>query len=87
MSILAMLVIGLLVGALARLIMPGKDPGGLIVTVLLGIAGSFLAGFVGRELGWYTTGENTGLVASVLGSVALLAIYRMVVDRRTRLAR
>jgi uncharacterized membrane protein YeaQ/YmgE (transglycosylase-associated protein family) len=87
MTILAMLVIGLVVGALARLIMPGKDPGGLIVTMLLGIAGSFVAGMVGRELGWYTTGENTGLVASVLGSVALLAIYRMFVDRRTRLAR
>jgi uncharacterized membrane protein YeaQ/YmgE (transglycosylase-associated protein family) len=83
MGILGMLVVGLIVGALARLIMPGKDPGGIILTIVLGVAGALAAGLVGRELGWYETGENAGIIASVFGSVALLAIYRAIVDRRT----
>ena len=73
----------LIVGALAKLIMPGRDPGGIIVTALLGIAGSFLAGFIGRALGWYREpGSAPGIVASIIGALILLAIYRLAVGRR-----
>jgi uncharacterized membrane protein YeaQ/YmgE (transglycosylase-associated protein family) len=68
--------IGLIVGALAKLIMPGKDPGGIIVTMLLGLAGSFVASFLGRAVGWYKEGQSAGFIMSVLGAVLLLAIYR-----------
>ena len=73
-----MCLIGLIAGALAKLIMPGKDPGGIIITMLLGIAGSLVAGFLGRALGWYEPGEGAGLIMSVVGAIVLLAIYRMV---------
>jgi uncharacterized membrane protein YeaQ/YmgE (transglycosylase-associated protein family) len=73
-----MCVIGLIAGALAKLIMPGKDPGGMIITIVLGIAGSLVAGFLGRSLGWYEAGEGAGLIMSVVGAVLLLALYRMV---------
>ncbi len=72
-----MCIIGLVVGALAKLIMPGKDPGGIIVTMLLGIAGSFLAGFLGRALGWYQAGQSAGLIMSVIGAILLLILYRL----------
>jgi len=72
-----MCLIGLLAGALAKFLMPGKDPGGLIVTMLLGIAGSVLAGFLGRTLGLYSEGQSAGFLMSVLGAVLLLAAYRM----------
>lgn len=78
MEILITLIVGLVVGALAKLVMPGRDPGGIIVTMLLGIAGAFVAGALGHSLGWYAIGEGPGLLASVLGSVLLLAIYRVV---------
>lgn len=78
------IIIGLIVGALAKLIMPGKDPGGIIVTILIGIAGSLLASFLGRAMGWYTEGQAAGFIASLLGAILLLWIYRMVVGRRTR---
>jgi uncharacterized membrane protein YeaQ/YmgE (transglycosylase-associated protein family) len=82
MHILWMLIIGLVVGALAKLIMPGKDPGGAIITILLGVAGALLAGMLGRSLGWYETGEGAGFIASILGAVVLLAGYRLIVGRR-----
>lgn len=82
MSILWMLLIGLIVGAIAKLLMPGRDPGGFIITILLGIGGSFLAGFIGRSLGWYETTEAAGLIASILGAMLLLLIYRLVVRAR-----
>lgn len=82
MHILWTLLIGLIVGAIAKFVMPGKDPGGAIVTVLLGIAGSFIAGMLGHSLGWYQVGEGPGIIASVLGAVILLAIYRAVLGRR-----
>jgi uncharacterized membrane protein YeaQ/YmgE (transglycosylase-associated protein family) len=78
------IIIGLIVGALAKLIMPGKDPGGIIVTILIGIAGSLIATFLGRALGWYRQGEGAGFVMSLLGAILLLWIYRMVLARRTR---
>lgn len=77
MAILWMIIIGLIVGAVAKLIMPGRDPGGIIVTILLGIAGAFLAGFLGRTLGWYGDGDAAGFIASVVGAILLLIIYRM----------
>jgi uncharacterized membrane protein YeaQ/YmgE (transglycosylase-associated protein family) len=83
MDILWTLVIGLVVGAIAKLLMPGKDPGGFIVTMLLGVAGAFLAGFIGRALGWYeSAGEGPGIIVSVLGAMLLLLLYRLFVGRR-----
>lgn len=82
MSILLTIIIGAIVGALAKFVMPGKDPGGIIITILLGIAGAFVAGMLGHSLGWYNAGEGPGIIASVLGSVILLAIYRAVAGRR-----
>ncbi len=84
MNIVLTLVIGLIVGALAKLLMPGKDPGGIFVTMLLGVAGSFIAGLLGHALGWYAIGDGPGIVASILGSVILLAIYRAGISRRVR---
>jgi uncharacterized membrane protein YeaQ/YmgE (transglycosylase-associated protein family) len=82
MDILTTLIIGLIVGALAKLIMPGKDPGGFIITILLGVAGAFIAGWLGQALGWYHAGESPGIIMSVVGAVVLLAIYRAVIGRR-----
>ena len=70
-------IIGLIVGALAKLVMPGKDPGGIIVTMLLGIAGSFVATYLGQVIGWYKEGQSAGFIMSVVGAVILLAIYRL----------
>jgi uncharacterized membrane protein YeaQ/YmgE (transglycosylase-associated protein family) len=85
MHILAMLIIGLIVGALAKLFMPGKDPGGVIVTMLIGIAGSFIAGFIGRAVGWYREpGSTPGIIASILGAMLLLFIYRLILGSRRR---
>jgi uncharacterized membrane protein YeaQ/YmgE (transglycosylase-associated protein family) len=82
MHLLITLIVGLVVGALAKLVMPGKDPGGVIITMVLGIAGAFIAGALGRSLGWYQLGEGPGLIASVVGSVILLALYRMIARPR-----
>jgi uncharacterized membrane protein YeaQ/YmgE (transglycosylase-associated protein family) len=82
MGILGWILFGLVVGALAKLVMPGRDPGGIIVTMLLGIAGAVLGGFVGRALGFYGEGEAAGFIMSFIGAVALLALYRMTVRRR-----
>ena len=77
MSFIWMCLIGLIAGALAKLIMPGRDPGGILITMLLGIAGAVVAGFLGRALGWYAEGEGAGLIMSVVGAILLLALYRM----------
>jgi uncharacterized membrane protein YeaQ/YmgE (transglycosylase-associated protein family) len=81
-GILGWIIVGLIAGALAKLIMPGKDPGGIIVTIILGIAGSVLGGGVANMLG--ADGGPAGLIGSVIGAIILLAIYRMVVGRRRR---
>ena len=81
MSFLWMLVVGLVVGALAKLFMPGRDPGGVLVTMLLGIAGAAVAGFLGRAVGWYQPGDAAGFIASIVGAVLLLAIYRALMRR------
>ena len=83
MSILWTLIIGLVVGAIAKLLMPGRDPGGFIVTMLLGIAGAMFGGFVGRALGWYGPNDGAGFFMALLGAVLLLGIYRMLFARRT----
>jgi uncharacterized membrane protein YeaQ/YmgE (transglycosylase-associated protein family) len=83
MAILGWILFGLVIGALAKLVMPGRDPGGIIVTILLGIAGAVLGGFIGRALGWYGEGEPAGWIMSFVGAVALLALYRMFTRRRT----
>ena len=70
-------IIGLVVGAVAKLLMPGKDPGGIFITMLIGIAGSILAGFLGRTLGWYAPGQSAGFIMSVVGALILLVIYRL----------
>ena len=75
------LIVGLVVGAIAKMLMPGKDPGGIIVTMIIGIVGAMLAHFVGQGLGWYGENEPAGIFASIIGAVALLAIYRAVVSR------
>ena len=69
--------IGLIVGALAKLIMPGKDPGGFIVTILLGIAGSVVGTLIGRGLGWYQAGQSAGFIVSLLGALLILVVYRL----------
>ena len=81
MHLLWMIVVGLIVGALAKLVMPGHDPGGVIVTILLGIGGSVLAGLLGRAVGWYRAGEPAGFIASIFGAIIILAIYRLIIGR------
>ena len=83
MGILGWILFGLIAGVIAKLIMPGKDPGGFIVTILLGIAGALLGGFIGRALGFYGQGEGAGIVMAILGAILLLAIYRMTMGRRS----
>lgn len=77
MQLLWTLIIGLIVGAVAKFLMPGKDPGGFIITIILGIAGSFLATYIGRAMGFYRDGSAAGFIASVIGAIILLIIYRM----------
>jgi uncharacterized membrane protein YeaQ/YmgE (transglycosylase-associated protein family) len=76
MSVLVAIIIGFIVGIIAKFLMPGRDPGGFIITTLLGIAGSFLAYFLGRMLGFYHEGEPAGFIASIIGAILLLALYR-----------
>lgn len=82
MDLLGWVVIGLFAGAIAKLIMPGRDPGGCVVTILLGIAGALLAGFVGRLAGFYAPGQHAGFIAAIVGAVAVLALYRWFAMRR-----
>jgi uncharacterized membrane protein YeaQ/YmgE (transglycosylase-associated protein family) len=81
LGILGWIVFGLIVGVIAKLLMPGKDPGGMIVTILLGIAGALIAGFIGRALGWYQPDEAAGYITATLGAVLLLFAYRQFATR------
>ena len=81
-AILSWIVFGLVIGFIAKLLMPGKDPGGFIVTMLLGIAGALVGGFIGRAMGFYGPGQAAGWLMSILGAIILLALYRMMVRRR-----
>jgi uncharacterized membrane protein YeaQ/YmgE (transglycosylase-associated protein family) len=81
-SILGWLVIGLVAGVLGKLLMPGRDPGGFIITIVIGIAGAVLAGYVGRAMGYYQAGQSAGWIAATLGAVVLLAVYRLFMRSR-----
>ena len=81
-GVIGWIVIGLLAGAIAKLLMTGRDPGGCIVTILRGIAGALLAGFIGQSVGWYRPGEGAGFVAAIIGALLLLIVYRVVAGRR-----
>jgi uncharacterized membrane protein YeaQ/YmgE (transglycosylase-associated protein family) len=83
MAVLGWILFGLVVGAIAKLLMPGRDPGGFFVTILLGIAGALLGGFLGRAMGWYGEGEAAGFLMSLVGAVVLLLIYRLAIGRRS----
>jgi uncharacterized membrane protein YeaQ/YmgE (transglycosylase-associated protein family) len=81
-GLIGTLVIGLIIGAVAKLLMPGRDPRGCLVTILLGIAGALVAGYLGRVVGWYELGEPAGFIASVIGAMLLLLIYRLFLRRQ-----
>jgi uncharacterized membrane protein YeaQ/YmgE (transglycosylase-associated protein family) len=81
-GILGWIVIGLLAGGIAKLLMPGRDPGGCIITILLGIAGALLAGFIGKSVGWYETNEGAGFLAAIVGAFVILLVYRLIANRR-----
>ena len=83
MGIIYTLIIGLLVGAVAKLLMPGKDPGGCIITILIGLAGSTVGAYLGQWLHLYQVGQPAGFIGSVLGAMLLLLVYRMIVGKRS----
>ena len=78
MGIIGTLIIGLIAGAVAKLLMPGRDPGGFIITMLLGVAGAFVATYLGQAVGWYEAGEGAGFIGAVVGAVLLLLAYRAI---------
>jgi len=82
LSFFSLILFGLVVGVIAKLLMPGRDPGGFIITILLGIAGAVIGGYIGRLLGFYGPNEGAGFFMALLGSIILLAIYRMTLSRR-----
>ena len=82
MGILSWILFGLVIGIIAKLLMPGRDPGGFIVTILLGIAGALLGGFLGRAMGFYGPNEGAGWIMSILGAILLLVLYRLMMRRR-----
>jgi uncharacterized membrane protein YeaQ/YmgE (transglycosylase-associated protein family) len=81
MDILLWIVFGLAVGIVAKLIMPGQDPGGIVLTIILGVVGALLGGWVGRMLGLYREGEGAGFIMAVVGAIIILALYRLVAAR------
>jgi uncharacterized membrane protein YeaQ/YmgE (transglycosylase-associated protein family) len=82
MGILTWILFGLVIGVIAKLLMPGRDPGGFIVTILLGIAGALVGGFIGRAIGFYGPNQGAGWIVSILGAIILLILYRLMVRRR-----
>jgi uncharacterized membrane protein YeaQ/YmgE (transglycosylase-associated protein family) len=82
MWLLVALIIGFIVGLIAKFLMPGRDPSGFIITSLLGIGGSLVAAFLGRTLGWYLPGEPVGFIASIIGAMIILAVYRAVRSKK-----
>jgi uncharacterized membrane protein YeaQ/YmgE (transglycosylase-associated protein family) len=83
MAILSTILVGLIVGVIAKLLMPGKDPGGFIVTILLGIAGAFIASYLGQAVGWYKPGQPAGWIMSIVGAMILLLLYRLLFKRKS----
>jgi uncharacterized membrane protein YeaQ/YmgE (transglycosylase-associated protein family) len=82
MHIIGTIIIGFLAGLVAKLLTPGRDPGGFIVTTLLGIAGAFVATYLGQAIGWYRADEGAGFIGAIVGAIIILAIYHMVAGRR-----
>ncbi|MGB7753276.1 MAG: GlsB/YeaQ/YmgE family stress response membrane protein [Candidatus Acidiferrales bacterium] len=78
LSLLWEMIIGLIVGVVAKFLMPGKDPGGIWITMIIGIAGSILATYLGQAIGWYRAGQGAGFIMSVVGAILLLLIYRVI---------
>ncbi len=83
MEIIGIIIIGLIAGVVAKLLMPGRDPGGFIVTILLGIAGAFVATWLGRWIGWYGPDEGARFVGAIVGAIIILVVYRLIAGRRT----
>ena len=81
MGIIWTIIIGLLAGIVAKFLMPGRDPSGFIVTILLGIAGAFVATYLGQAIGWYHVGEGAGFIGAVIGAVIILIVYRLIKGR------
>jgi uncharacterized membrane protein YeaQ/YmgE (transglycosylase-associated protein family) len=81
MGIIGTIIIGLLAGIVAKFLTPGRDPGGFIITILLGIAGAFVATYLGQAVGWYRAGEGAGFIGAVVGAVIILLIYRLIAGR------
>jgi len=81
MNLLWIIVIGFVIGLIARLLMPGRDPGGFIITILLGVAGSFVATYIGQHFGWYRQGQPAGFIGAILGAIVILAAYRLITKR------
>jgi uncharacterized membrane protein YeaQ/YmgE (transglycosylase-associated protein family) len=84
MHIIGWIVFGLVVGIVAKFLMPGRDPGGFVVTAILGIMGALVGGFVGRSIGWYGDGDPVGFIMAVVGAIAVLAVYRFSMGRTAR---
>lgn len=82
MGVIVWILFGLVVGVIAKLLMPGRDPGGFIITILIGIAGALLGGFIGRAVGWYGPNDSAGWIVSILGAVILLFLYRLIARPR-----
>jgi uncharacterized membrane protein YeaQ/YmgE (transglycosylase-associated protein family) len=82
-SILWILFIGLVIGFIAKLLMPGRDPGGCIITMLIGIAGAFIASYLGQKIGWYQPGQPASFIGSVVGAMLLLLLYRLIAPKRS----
>ena len=82
MGVIGWIIFGLVVGIVAKFLMPGRDPGGFVITAIIGVVGALLGGYLGRAIGWYREGDPVGFVMAVIGSIILLALYRMIVGRR-----
>ncbi len=82
-SLIGAIIIGGIAGAIAKFIMPGRDGGGIIMTVILGIVGALVATYLGQALGWYAPGQSTGFIGSIVGAIIILFVYRLIVGRRT----
>ena len=82
-SLIGAIIIGGIAGAIAKFIMPGRDGGGIIMTIILGIVGALVATFLGQALGWYAPGQSTGFIGSIVGAIIILFVYRLVIGRRT----
>jgi len=83
MGVIGWIIFGLIVGIVAKFLMPGRDPGGFVITAIIGIVGALLGGYLGRAVGWYREGDPIGFVMAVIGAIILLMLYRVVTGRRS----